>query len=130
MNLCLQRLRQTTGGDIVSSRRVLEVGALAWAGVAVVVALGSLREVNSDARLLVGAAAIVGPLAAVGAARTLARGSDRLAGVLLLVSVLTPTYFAWLLNVPALVVALALLAAPRAVLRQRGRENKQEHQYV
>lgn len=102
-------------------RAVLEVGALVWAGVGAAVALGSLGEVNSDARLLVGAASVVGPLAAVGAAWLLARGADRTAGVLLLVSVLTPTYFAWVLNVPALVVGLALLAAPRAVVAQHHR---------
>jgi hypothetical protein len=87
-----------------------------WAAVAFVVAIGSLDTVNPDSRLLVGAATIVGVLAAVAAARQLARGSDRSAGLLLLVSVLAPTYFAWILNVPALVVGLVLLAAPRAVV--------------
>lgn len=87
-----------------------------WAGVAAAVAFGSLGQVNDDARVLVGAASIFGPLAAVAASRLLARGSDRAAGALLLVSVLTPTYFAYVVNVPALVVGLALLIAPMAVL--------------
>jgi hypothetical protein len=95
-----------------------------WAGVGAAVALGSRGEVNSDARLLVGAASVVGPLAAVGAAWLLTRGADRPAGVLLLVSVLTPTYFAWVLSVPALVVGLALLAAPRAVVPQHHHEGE------
>ena len=111
-------------------RRVLEVGALVWAGLGAVVALGALDEVNDDARLLVGAASVLCPLAAVGASRLLARGADRAAGVLLLVSALTPTYFAYVLNVPALVVGFALLAAPRAVLRQHHRRAEQVRQHA
>lgn len=111
-------------------RRVLEVGALVWAGVAAAVALGSLDEVNPDTRLLVGAASVVGPLAAVGASRLLAHRSDRAAGVLLLVSVLTPTYFAWALNVPALVVGLALLAAPSVAQRSGKPVPREHHRFV
>jgi hypothetical protein len=47
------------------------------------------------------------------------RHRDRAAGVLLLVSALTPTYFAYVLNVPALVVGLYLLIAPRRASRPR-----------
>lgn len=103
----------------MSRRRVLELGALAWAAVGAVIALASLSGVNADARLFVGAVSIVGPLAAVGAAGLIARGSDRPAGALLLVSALTPTYFLWIVNVPALVVGLALVAVPRRVLALR-----------
>lgn len=98
-------------------RRVLQLGAIVWAVIGASVALVSLGGVNADARLLVGVFSVVGPLAAVGAARLLARGADRAAGALLLVSVLTPTYFAYVLNLPALVVGLALVVAPRAVLQ-------------
>lgn len=80
-----------------------------WAGVAAAVAFGSLGRVNADARVLVGAASVLGPLAAVAASRLLARGSDRAAGALLLVSVLTPTYFAYVVNVPALAKAAVKL---------------------
>lgn len=100
----------------MSRRRVLAGGALVWAGVGAAVALGSLGQVNADARLLVGAASVLGPAAAVTASRMLTRYADRVAGALLLVSVLTPTYFAYVLNVPALVVGVALLVAPRAVV--------------
>lgn len=102
-------------------RRVLQIGALVWAAIGASVALASLGSVNADARLLVGAFSIAGPLAAVGAARLLGRGADRTAGVLLLLSVLTPTYFAYVLNLPALVVGLALVVAPHAVLPESAR---------
>jgi hypothetical protein len=75
-----------------------------------------MGTVNADARLIVATASVVGPLAAVGAARALGTDRDRLAGALLLVSVLTPTYFAVIVNVPALAVGLLLLGAPRSIL--------------
>lgn len=103
-------------------RRVLQIGALVWAGVGASVALSSLGNVNADARLLVGVFSIGGPLAAVGAARLLAGGANRAAGALLLVSVLTPTYFAYVLNVPAFLVGLALVVAPQVVLQGADRE--------
>lgn len=102
-------------------RRAPGSGALGWAVIGASVALWSLGDVNADARLLVGVFSIGGPLAAVGAARLLTRGADRAAGALLLVSVLTPTYFAYVLNLPALIVGLALVIAPHAVLRGRDR---------
>ena len=68
--------------------------------VGAVVALASLQGVE-DARLLVGAASILGPLHAVWAERRLSRHADRSAGLLLAVSaVLTPTYFAYVINLP------------------------------
>ena len=102
-------------------RRVLQIGALAWAAIGALVALASLGNVNADARLLVGAFSVAGPLAAVGAAWLLGRGADRGAGALLLVSVLTPTYFAYILNLPALVIGLALVVAPHAMLHASAR---------
>lgn len=111
-------------------RRVCEIGSVVWAGVGGVVALASLGTVNSDARLLAAAASTLGPLAAVGSAWLLTRGSDRVADVFLLLSVLTPTYFAWVLNVPALVVGLGLLVVPRAVLPQHRREVKRNQGQV
>ena len=97
-------------------RRVLQIGTLVWAAIGASVALTSLGNVNTDARLLVGAFSVAGPLAAVGAARLLGRGADRVAGALLLLSVLTPTYFVYVLNLPALLLGLALVVAPHAVL--------------
>lgn len=99
-------------------RRVLQIGVLAWAAIGASVALASLGDVNADARLLVAGFSIAGPLAAVVAARLLGRGADRAAGALLLLSVLTPTYFAYGLNLPALLLGLTLAVAPHAVLPQ------------
>ena len=98
----------------------LASSALLWAFVGAGVALLSFNDVNPDARLIVGVLSVLGPLAAVGASRLLARAADRQAGVLLLVSVVTPTYFAYVLNVPALLVGLVLLVAPRAILPPAG----------
>ena len=97
-------------------RRILQIGVLVWAAIGASVALASLGSVNADARLFVGAFSVAGPLAAVGAAWLLGRGADRAAGALLLLSVLTPTYFAYVLNLPALLLGLALVVAPHAVL--------------
>jgi hypothetical protein len=106
----------------MNRRRAVQIGMLTWALVGAVLALTAVGNVNADARAFVGAASVVGPLAAVAASRMIGRHADRPAGALLLVSVLTPTYFAYVLNLPALLVGLVLLAAPRVVLpRARAR---------
>ena len=88
-----------------------------WVVAGAAVALGSLGDVNDDARLLVGLASVVGPLLAVGAAVQLGRHADRSAGVLLVLSALvTPTFFAYVLNIPALVVGVVLAVAAHRVL--------------
>jgi len=84
-----------------------------WAVVAGTVALVALPDVNPDARLLVGALSVVLPLAAVLAARALHRGNDRIAIVLLLVSVATPTYMAWAINLVPILLALAVVRTGR-----------------
>ena len=95
---------------------MLQVGALVWAAVGATVALGSLGAVNPDARAIVGIVSVLGPLSALLAATALAHHLDRLSGLLLLVSAATPTYFAWVLNVPALLVGLALIVAPTTII--------------
>ena len=80
------------------------------------IALPTLASMNEGAVLLVGAASILGPLAAVAASWSIGRRRGRWAGALLLVSVFTPTDFFAVLNVPAFVVGIALLAAPDKVL--------------
>lgn len=108
-------------------RRVLQAGCLVWAGVGAIVSLAALGDVNPDARVLVGAASIVGPLLAVGAALALSRRADRTAGILLILSaVLTPTYFAYALNVPALIVGFVLaIATHRALPQSAGTERSE-----
>jgi hypothetical protein len=104
-----------------ATRRTFTIGAAAWAAVGAAVAGSSLGRVDADALWFVGLAAVLFPLAAAGAAVALSRRRDRTAGLLLVVSVLTPTYFAWVLNVGPLVVGVALLLRPRAA-RSVGRE--------
>lgn len=101
----------------MTRRQVLQVGALVWVVAGAAVALGSLGDVNDDARLLVGLASVVGPLLGVGAAVQLGRHADRSAGVLLVLSaLLTPTYFAYVINIPALFVGVMLAVAAHRVL--------------
>ena len=98
----------------MTRRRVLQVGVVVWAWCGAAVALASVRSLNADARVLVAVASVVGPSLAILAARQLSRRADRLAGVFLLISaLLTPTYFAYVINLPALLVGIALSAAPR-----------------
>jgi hypothetical protein len=96
-------------------RLVIEIGAVVWGVAGAAVALGALSDVNGDARWLVGIASVVFPLCAIAAAIALRSGRDRLAGVLLLLSVATPTYFAYGLNLPALLVGAGLIWAPKAL---------------
>lgn len=99
------------------TRQTLSIGSAVWAAIGAAVALSQVGAANPDARWLVGAASVVFPAAAVLAALAVRRGALRVAGALLVVSVATPTYMAYPLNLPALVVGLALLMSPAAVLR-------------
>lgn len=85
------------------------VGTVVWAIVGFGVAMSALSDVNRDARVLVTAFSIVGPLCAVGAAWLIHKGQLRWAGLLLVISVATPTYFAFAINIPALIVGIALI---------------------
>ena len=101
----------------MARRRSLEIGAVVWAIVGLWVGLAVAGASNADAKVLVYSAAILGPAAALIGAVALERHRDRSAGALFLISVVTPTVFAWVLNVPALIVGVWLLAAPRSILR-------------
>lgn len=96
-------------------RRVVQVGALVWAGTGAAVAFASLGSANADARVLVVVMSVAGLMAAVAASVAVSREVDRWAGGLLLASAVTPTYFAYVLNVPAVVVGFALLITPGLV---------------
>ncbi len=93
--------------------RIVQAGATAWALVGFGVAVIFLAQVNPDARLLVGVASVVFPVCALLAGVAAAHGRARAAGVLLLLSAATPTYFVWPVNVLALVAGAALVLAPR-----------------
>jgi hypothetical protein len=94
-----------------SHERFIVVGAVVWAIVGSVIAIATLAQsnVNRDARALVTVVSVVCSLCAAGAAWLMHNGKPRKAGPLLVISAATPTYFAWILNIPALVVGLALL---------------------
>ncbi len=103
----------------MNRRTVLQTLSWIWAVVGAVVALSALGDVNADDRVLVGVASVVGPVLAVVAALALSRRIDRTAGVLLMVSaVVTPTYFAYVLNLPALIAGFVLAVAGQRVLLQ------------
>ena len=82
--------------------------AVLWGALAAAVALTALRDVNGDARVLVGTASVVLPATAVAGDLAIHRDRRRLAAVLLLISALSPTYFAWALNLIPLVIAASL----------------------
>jgi hypothetical protein len=105
----------------VIERHVLRRASLVWAVVGLSFGLVALRSANDDARLIVASACVTGPLAAVLASVSLANRRDRLAGVLLIASVVTPTVFAWVFNVPALLIGLVLLTAPVFVVSDGSR---------
>jgi hypothetical protein len=100
-------------GDDPSGRRLMRgvtaVFCAVWAVAGSVLVGAGFTSVNSDARVLVVAAGLVGVGAAALAAWMAGRGSSRLAGALLVVSIVTPTWAAAIVNVVPLVVGLALL---------------------
>jgi hypothetical protein len=100
----------------VLDSRTLQVGATAWAMVGFGIAALGLAGVDADSRIVVGVASVVFPMGAVVAGMAAARGRARAAGALLLLSVATPTYFLWAVNLPALVAGLVLLAGPRRLM--------------
>jgi hypothetical protein len=103
----------------VISRRTLRVGAIVWAVLGFIVGLTALPSVNADAVVVFAIACAVGPPAALLAAFALRNLRDRLAGLLLVVSVVTPAVFAWPLNLAALLVGLAIVITPSKVIADR-----------
>lgn len=105
----------------MSRRRIVQVASLVWSTTGAAVAVVSLPNVNDDVIVLVGLASVVLPLCAAAAALALRHRHDRLAGLLLVSSAATPTYFAYPANLPGLVVGLAVLAWPAVTLGDRRR---------
>jgi hypothetical protein len=96
----------------VIHRQRIAIGSVVWAVTGAIVALASLPSVNPDARWLVAAASLAFPTAALFAGVIARRGASlRWSGVLLLISTGTPTYFFWVINLPAFAAGLALLKA-------------------
>ncbi len=96
--------------------RTVQVGAVLWALTGFAIAASALARVDGGAWVVLGLASVVFPACAVLAGVAVARGHVRAAGVFLLLSVATPTYFLWVVNLPALVGGVALLLAPRRVV--------------
>ena len=103
----------------MTRRRAIELGAVVWAVVGLIVGLRVLQSVNADARVLVLLACVVGSGSALLASVWLPVHRDRLAGALLAASAVSPTVFAWAMNVPAVLVGAALVTAPTWVLSER-----------
>lgn len=97
----------------MSRQRAVQAIAIWWAVTGVAVAVLTFGNVNDDARWIVAGAHFAGFVSAAASAWLLRRTASRTAGALLVVSALiTPTYFAWPLNLPALLVGVAVLASP------------------
>lgn len=104
-------------------RRALIIGAAIWVVVGAAVALIPLPSVNADARLVIGVMGVVFPACAAAAGLALHKHRDRLAGGLLLLSVLTPTYYLYVLPIPALIFGVALLIAPAKLIKELERSH-------
>jgi len=101
------------------SRRTLTVGAGTWAVLGFIVGLTAIPSVNDDAVVVFAIACAVGPAAALFAAFAMHHHRDRLAGLMLVISVVTPAVFAWPLNLLALLLGLAILVTPSKVIADR-----------
>ena len=107
----------------MSRHRTVQALAIWWAVTGVAVAFLTFRNVNDDARVLVAGAHFAGFVSAAASAWLLRRTSSRAAGALLAFSALiTPTYFAWPLNLFALLVGVAVLASPATFTGRREAE--------
>lgn len=97
---------------MTARRAWLQAGAIAWAVVGFGVASVFVAGAGPGTPILVWVATVAFPACAVLAAVALGAGHTRHAGALLVLSAATPTFFAWPLNVPALLAGLALLCWP------------------
>ena len=117
--MSVDSIRCPCGGIQLLDRQVARIGSMAWSVIGFALGLRSIGAVNGDARVLVLTVCVVGSGSALMASAAVASRHQRLAGVLLVVSVITPTFFAWVLNVPALLVGVVLIFAPAVVTDRR-----------
>ena len=101
----------------VRRRKFVASCATLWTILGVVIGLTSMSTVNQDARPLVIGAILTATLAGIGATFAALRGMRRLAILLLLVTVIYPTYFGWPVNLIPLLLAgyLIFLGVVRAI---------------
>ena len=103
-------------------QRGLAVGCAVWAVVGLLIASAGSGTVNDDARLLVFGATAVGVGAALLAAWLVLDGRPRWTGLCLVVSVVTPTWYAVIINLVPLVAGLILLSGRLNQGNRRGTE--------
>jgi uncharacterized membrane protein YhaH (DUF805 family) len=88
------------------------IGAIAWAVIGSVIAWRAIGDVNADAKPWVGLATTILPLSAVAAALLVKRCRNLgVAGLLLFLSIGTPTYEAYIVNVLPIILIVGLVAA-------------------
>lgn len=93
--------------------RPLTILCAVWTVVGLSLAASGLGSVNPDARWLVGAATVIGVSAAALATWRAALGDDRAAALLLVLSVIIPTWFAAAVNLVPLVVGIVVAVRGR-----------------
>lgn len=102
-------MSQNKPGDHIDKVIAFQVSAaVLWGVLGAGVALSALPNANADPRVVIGVLSVLLPGASIGAAVAIHRGRPTLAVPLLLVSVLTPTYFAWVLNLIPMFVAVTI----------------------
>ncbi|MFA5564529.1 MAG: hypothetical protein WC184_01375 [Acidimicrobiia bacterium] len=104
----------------MSNNRVLTILIGLWALLGAGLAIYTAGNTNRDSLWIVIAAALIGVAAALGSAALAYRGKYRVAGALLIVSVIIPSAMAYIPNVVALLGGLALVfLAPKPGERRR-----------
>jgi hypothetical protein len=101
--------------------RWISIGAAFWALLGIVIAYKTSDNVNHDAKGWVGFVSTVLSLCAIGAALLIKRGRYLgIAGALLFLSIGTPTYAAWAVNVIPIILIIALVMTVRRDRQWRG----------
>jgi hypothetical protein len=101
----------------VRRRKLVASCAVLWTILGVVIGLTYMSTVKQDSRPLVIGAILTATLAGIGATFAALQGLRRLATLLLLVTVIYPTYFGWPVNLIPLLLAgyLIFLGIVRAI---------------
>ena len=90
------------------------IGAALWGFVGAVIAWRGMAAVNADAKRWVGVASTALPLCSMIASLLIKRRRNLgVAGGLLLLSIGTPTYFAWAVNIIPIILIVGLVIAAR-----------------
>jgi len=91
------------------AQQIVVFGSAAWAIAILLIGGATFSTVNNDARLFVGSAILVAAIAALGASWLAFRDHFGSAALALVLSVVAPTYFLWVINVVPLVLAAVAL---------------------